>query len=175
MCTKAAGKKNIRDYMLQEMKDTCKLYNGQVILTPQEVIEKTQNQFTRYFIDVKIDDDAQREFVPAMLQSLKKLGYTDRIMFSSNHADTNYILGSTRDIIAGWEIYDKKELGAAIDADHAFILLPESLANPDDIRDIIHAKKVPVVFTINKPQSLRLLYDRGVRYVITDDVAGIVQ
>lgn len=145
--------------MLQEMKDTCKLFNGQVILTLQEVLEKTQGQFRWYFVDIKAVDAGQRVYIPPMLQALKKLGYTDHIMFSSDQPDINYILGATRDVIAGWEIYDETQLSNAIDADNAFILMSENMATTENIRDVIHARKVPIIFTIDDPLKLHKLYD----------------
>lgn len=101
-CTKsiAMGKKNIADFDLQEMKDGCKLYNGQVILTLQEVLEKTSSQVKRHFVDVKIHTPEQRQYVAPMLESIKALGLADHVMFSSTDDETNMLFTQTNDILA---------------------------------------------------------------------------
>ncbi|MEI7478256.1 MAG: glycerophosphodiester phosphodiesterase family protein [bacterium] len=99
-CDVGVGKKDVHEFTLQDMKDHCKLYNGQVILTLQEVLTKIASKFKRYFVDVKIDDPKEKSFIKPMLQSIKQLDLHDNIMFSSTDSDVNYQLGATKDITA---------------------------------------------------------------------------
>lgn len=174
-CVKNTWKKLIQEFDLQEMKDNCTLYNGQVILTLQEVLEKTQNQFSWYFVDIKIDQKNSGEFVRTMLQSIKKLGLSDKVMFSSTDADVNYQLGATNDIVAGWEIFHPDDLPSVLESNHTFVLLPHSIIIPDMVKDIIAAKKHPIAYTVNDSKIMKQLYDRWVRFFITDQPQKILE
>ncbi len=174
-CTKAIGKKLISDFDLQEMKDTCTLYNGQPILTLQEMLEKTQNMFQWYFVDIKVNFNDQRKYIWPMLKSIKALGLEEKIMFSSTDADVNYELWSTRGIIAGWEVFDPITLEEPLQSNVPFILIPENIANPEVVTQIIAARKQPIVYTVNTSTSLRQLYDWGVRFILTDKPTEIAK
>lgn len=71
--TQQGKRRNIRDFTLQEMKDSCVLYNDQVILTLQEVVEKTRDMFKRYFVDVKIHVPEETHLIAQMLETLVDL------------------------------------------------------------------------------------------------------
>jgi glycerophosphoryl diester phosphodiesterase len=159
-CVKSLGKKLVSDFNLQEMKDNCKLYNDQVILTLQEMLEKTQEMFNWYFVDIKITFDDQKAFVAPMLQSIKKLGFEEHVMFSSTDNDVNFQLGATSDIIAGWEIYSADGLSEVLHANHSFVLLPYSIITPEIVEQILRSKKNPIAYTVNDPMVMRRLYDR---------------
>ncbi len=174
-CTQKVGKKNIADFNLQEMKDSCTLYNWQVILTLQEMLEKTQSMFDWYFIDVKIHKPEQRQYITTMIKSIQQLWLNEKIMFSSTDAQANYYIGAMRNIIAWWEIESVSELDTALASNHSFVMLPELIANVDVINKILDTNKIPIVFTINKPSSLRQLYDWWVRYVLTDKPHTIIE
>jgi glycerophosphoryl diester phosphodiesterase len=167
-CVNSIGKKLVSDFNLQEMKDNCKLYNDQVILTLQEVLEKTEEMFRRYFVDIKINFDDQKAFVAPMLQSIKKLWLQKNIMFSSTDTDVNFQLGSTSDIIAWWEVFSAKDIPAVMDANHSFVLLPYNIITPEIVDQILRSKKNLIAYTVNDPMVMRRLYDRGVRFFLTD-------
>lgn len=174
-CNKLWWKKLISDFDLQDMKDNCQLYNGQVILTLQEMLEKTQWMFDWSFIDVKINFPDQRKFVWPMLKTIQKLWLSDKIMFSSIDPDTNYQLGSARDIIAWWEVFSTWDLEPVFNSDHSFVLLPTSLVNPNTVTSILDAHKIPIVYTVNSGIVLSQMYDWWVRYFITDKPLELVK
>jgi glycerophosphoryl diester phosphodiesterase len=171
VCTKslALGKKNIADFDLQEMKDWCKLYNGQVILTLQEVLEKTSSQVKRHFVDVKVHTPEQRQYVAPMLESIAALWLADHVMFSSADDEANMLITQTENILAWREIYDPLWLSEALNSSAAFILIPWDIAQEDLIQTIIEAKKMPIVFTVNTATKIKTLYERWVRFVLTDN------
>jgi hypothetical protein len=95
-----------------------------------------------------------------MLQSIKKLGFEEHVMFSSTDNDVNFQLGATSDIIAGWEIYSADGLSEVLHANHSFVLLPYSIITPEIVEQILRSKKNPIAYTVNDPMVMRRLYDR---------------
>lgn len=174
-CTASIGKKLIEEFDLQEMKDACKLYNWQVILTLQEVLEKTQNQFSWYFVDIKIHTDEQRAFVKTMLQTIKKLWLQEKVMFSSTDPDVNYQLGATSDILAWWETFDTNNIDEVLDANHDFVLLPQWIITPEIVEKIIDEDKNLIAYTVNDADTMKQLYDWWVRFFITDSPDKIIE
>lgn len=174
-CINARGKKLVSDFDLQEMKDNCQLYNGQVILTLQEMLEKTQWIFDWYFIDVKVNFPEQRSYVWPMIKVIQKLWLSDKIMFSSTDPDTNYQLWSTRDVIAWREVFSTGDLESVFNSNHAFVLLPSSLVNQVTVNSILDAHKIPISYTVNSGVLLNKMYGWWVRYFITDKPLDIVK
>jgi len=41
-CKNSDGKKNVSDFTLKEIKDNCKLFNGEPVLTFTEALQKTE-------------------------------------------------------------------------------------------------------------------------------------
>lgn len=162
-------KKNIAEFNLQLMKDSCKLYNWQVILTLQEVLEKTKWYFDRYFIDVKIETYEQRRHINAMLDSMQKLELTKNVVLSSIDEETNKILGKAKKLNVGWEVFDDHALTIALQAESKFIIMPYGLLTPERVTRIINANKIPVAYTVNKRDEVKKLYDQGVKFFITDE------
>ncbi len=174
-CSRSVGKKYVSDFNLQEMKDNCMLYNGQVILTLQEMLEKTQWMFEWYFIDVKIHYPWQKQYVSSMIKSIQALWFNEKIMFSSTDAEVNYQLWASRGIIAWWEIFSQYDIEQVLAANHDFVLLPWDIITPELIKKILDWDKIPVAYTINEWAQLRQLYDWWVKYFITDKPVEVVQ
>jgi glycerophosphoryl diester phosphodiesterase len=174
-CTRSWGKKLVRDFSLQDMKDNCLLYNWQVILTLQEMLSKTQWMFDWYFIDVKIHKPEERQYITAMVRSIQKLWLDEKIMFSSTDDEANYFMWAMRWISAGWEIFSVNDIDKVLDSNLAFVLLPENIITEEVISKIVSAKKIPVAYTVNKATWLSQLYDWWVRYFITDKPSEIIK
>lgn len=171
----SVGKKNIADFTLQEMQDNCVLYNEQPILTLQEILSKTKDIFPRYFIDIKIYNTKETEYVKPMLETIKKMWLEKNVIFSSIEKNVNEQLAEDEKILAWWEITDTQYLSEILETNQKYILLPYESVTKDIVKKIKKADKILVVYTLQDKTIMQRLYDWWVRYFMSDDVEGLVR
>lgn len=169
------GKKNIADFTLQEMQDNCVLYNEQPVLTLREVLTKTKDMFSLYFIDIKIHNINETEDVKPMLETIKKMWLKKNVVFSSVEKKVNQQLADDQNILAWWEITDEKDLSGILETKQEYILMPYNIVTPDTIMKIKKADKILVVYTLQDNDVMKKLYDWWVRYFMSDDVEELVK
>ncbi len=171
----SVGKKNITDFTLQEMQDNCKLYNDQPILTLQEVLAKTKDMFPRYFIDIKIYNSKEIDFVQPMLEAIKKMWLGENVIFSSIEKSVNEQLAQDEKILAWWEITDAQYLSEILETTQKYILLPYESVTKDVVKKIKKVDKILVVYKLQDKAIMKKLYDWWVRYFMSDDVDELVR
>lgn len=170
----SVGKKYIVEFTLQEMQDNCRLYNEQPIVTIQEMLSKTQDMFSHYFIDIKIYNPQEISYVSMMLDSVKKLWLDKKVIFSSTDMNVNIELIKTQWIGAWWEIGDVSYLPEILETKQEYVMLPYDIVTEQVVKQVKRVGKKPVVFTLQDNATMEKLYNWGVRYFISDNVETLV-
>lgn len=169
------GKKDVDEFTLQEMQDNCVLYNGQPILTLQETVAKIKDMYGFYFVDVKIYNISERDYIKPMFSSIKRLWLEDKIVFSSIDWEVNKMILGEKDIGWGWEITNTHQIDVLLQWKAQYILLPYDIVTQEVVEKIQNKKKHLVVYTLDDKETFEKLYDWGVRFFMTEDPQALVQ
>jgi glycerophosphoryl diester phosphodiesterase len=83
----------VRTHNLEWLQNNCPLVNGEKIMTLQEMLENVDGLFQYYFVEIKVYDPkyAEQQTVDA-IETVKKLGMQDRVIFTSYDKTATYIL-----------------------------------------------------------------------------------
>ena len=167
-------KHKVSEYTLETLKKKCQVKNGEPIMTLEEMLNKVNGLFDYYFVEIKVYNtkDAEQQ-TTAAIQTVKKLGMQDKVIFTSYDKEATYILWSYKNIIAWRDTYNLTDLNTLPNMNHPYYLMPQSLlkeTTPQEVEDI--GKKL-VVYTVNTTGDLQKLYRAWVRMIMTDDVPGM--
>lgn len=175
-CTKRDGRKNVIDFTLKELKDTCTLLNGEPILTLAEAFQKTEGRFDHYFVDVKIYDPEQRKTqLQEVIQTIRKLDLEKKAVVSTYDISGNKLLGTIADdYTIGWDTFDPQDAKQLADSDYAYFMLPYSSYTPELVQYLHSIEKEPVVYTLNSVQDVQKLYEMGLRTIMTDNIPMVI-
>ncbi|MFA7298653.1 MAG: glycerophosphodiester phosphodiesterase family protein [Candidatus Absconditabacterales bacterium] len=161
----------VGNHNLQELQEKCPLKNGETLRTLEDMLKSVNGMFDYYFVEIKVYDvkDAEQQTFDA-IKTVKKLGMQDRVIFTSYDKTANYILGSYKDIVAGWDTFDIGDLELLPNANHQYFLMPYNLITDTTAQEAANFGKEMVVYTVNTTGDLEKAYRQGVRMVMTDDV-----
>lgn len=175
-CKNSAGKKNVKDFTLKELKDNCLLLNGEPILTYMEALEKTDGRFNYYFTDIKVYDTSKAwQQMEEIMETVKKLKMQKKVILSSyDQTATEIIEKAGRNYIAARDTFDPQDAKQLQDTSYKYFMLPYEEFTTELIQAIKDTGKSPVAYTVNKIQEMDKLYDMGIRIFITDDVPLVI-
>lgn len=161
----------VGNHTLKELKNKCPLKNGEQLRTLEEMLKSINGMFDYYFVEIKVYDtkDAEQQTMNA-IETVKKLGMQDRVIFISYDTTAKYILWSHKDIIAGRDTFDINDLQSMPSVRHQYFLMPYNMITDTTVQEAFDYGKKTVVYTVNTTGDLEKAYDQWVRMVMTDDV-----
>ncbi|MDO5095967.1 MAG: glycerophosphoryl diester phosphodiesterase membrane domain-containing protein [Peptostreptococcaceae bacterium] len=142
-------------------------YPNERICTLAETLDLCQNKIG-LFIELKGETaDKQMADDIALMLTHKE---TDKeiVLVSSNSTLLEYIQKNYPELKTGFVYYFA--LGKAGNFSADYIIIEESAATDNALKSIHQAEKQSVVWTINRPKSMRRLIQKNVDAIITDDV-----
>lgn len=176
-CSKSAGKTNVIDFTLKELKDNCTLLNGEPVLTFIEALQKTEGRFDHYFVDVKIYNPSHvKPQLQEIVQTIKKLDLEDKAIISTYDTTGNALLGTIADDYQiGWDTFNPQDAKLLADTDYRYFMLPYSSYSPELVQYVKDLKIEPVTYTVNSVQELQKFYEMGLRTIMTDNVPMVIE
>ncbi|MFZ2151287.1 MAG: sulfatase-like hydrolase/transferase [Candidatus Absconditicoccaceae bacterium] len=165
---------NISDYRLNYIKKNCLLKNGESIKTLEEVLTAIKGMFNYYFVEIKVYDPlkAEQQTLDA-IKTVEKVGLQDKVIFISYDKTANYIIGSLKNIKAGWDGYHTGGIDIIPNFSHKYYLLEKGFVTQEVIQQSKDMNKELVVYTVNDIQELKKLYNIGIRMFMTDNITNI--
>lgn len=176
-CKNSEGKKNVADFTLKEMKDNCKLFNGEPVLTFTEALQKTQGHFTYTFVDIKVYDPSKtKQQIEEIVNVVKELDREDDVILSSYDTTGNALLNEEgRKLTLAWDTFASEDYLRLKDSNHKFFMLPYTSYEKFIVDHIRGLKKEVVTYTVNNVQDVQKMYDMGIRYIMTDNVPMVIE
>ncbi len=176
-CKNSAGKKNISDFTLKEIKDNCVLLNGEPILTYMEALEKTAGWFNYYFTDIKVYDSSKaQQQMDEIMHTVKELRVQKKVILSSyDPVATMIIEKAGRNYIAARDTFDPQDANKLQGTSFRYFMLPYETFTPTVVAKIKASGKSIVSYTVNKVQDMDKLYDMGIRIIMTDNVPLVLE
>ena len=165
------GKYDVTKYTLEYLQKNCPIKNGEPLMTLGEMLAKVKGLFDYYFVEIKVYNpaDAEQQTLSA-IKTVKKLGMSDNVIFTSYDKTATYLLWSYNNIHAARDTYAISELDMLPHFAHEYYLMSQNLiqkSTPQEVEDM--GKKI-VIYTVNTFPDLERLYHLWVRIMMTDDV-----
>lgn len=172
--TICGGKTKITTHTLEWIQEKCPLKNWEKIITLEEMLTQLSGMFDYYFIEIKahIPQDIEQQTLAA-IQTVKKLGMEDKVIFTSYDKTATYLLGSYRNIHAGRDTYNINELTTLPYFTHEYYLMSKDLIKDTTAQEVGDMGKKLVVYTVDNRNDLEQLYHQGVSMIMTNDVIAM--
>ncbi len=166
------GKKyKVSDLTFAELQTKCPLRNWEKVVTLEEMLSKVKWLFDYYFVEIKVynPNDAEQQTIAA-IQTVQKLGMSDKVIFTSYDKTATYLFGSYKNIHAGWDTYNLRELDILPHFAHEYYLMSQDLIDGSTPQEVADMGKKLVVYVVNTRNDLEKLYHEWVRMIMTNDV-----
>ena len=159
---------------LKELK-SCKLNDGQEVLTLDEILPQIKNLFDIYFFDLKEQDpevceQKNNDLFNKALASVIKNNLKNKSVFSSYDASISNALGVITMVptaLDSFHLGDKKKLVAS---EYDYFMTPSGNITAEVVEEIHSQERKLVAYTVNTLEELQRLQSLGVDYIITDEL-----
>ena len=148
----------------------CTLNNGEPIRTLEEMLNGVKWLFDYYFIEIKANTPNVEQQTLDAIETVKKLGMEDKVIFTSYDKTATYLLWSYKNIHAGRDTYNIGEIKTFPYFTHEYYLLDKTIVWTDTPQQIADMGKKLVVYVVNTRDELEKLFHQGVHIIMTDDV-----
>jgi len=141
-------------------------FTGERVPTLEEAIEDVGHR-ARLNIELKFNRPDPR-LAPAVARLLRRMEFPDRCIVTSMDLDAVRQVKATEPTIrVGWIV--KSASPAALRADTELLSLAARRASAEFIRRAHQTGKTVHVWTVNEPEAMRRMIDRGADNIITDN------
>ncbi|NCQ82638.1 hypothetical protein GW750_07830 [bacterium] len=96
---------------MEQIQTECLLGNDEVIMTFDDVLQKTKAYVPLYIVELKVRDDQMAlRMAKQAVQSVKKAELSDKVVFITYNERARLWLGTQSDIRVGRDTFDPQDL-----------------------------------------------------------------
>jgi len=168
---------NFADRTLEQIQTECLLGNDEVIMTFDDVLQKTKAYVPLYIVELKVRDDQMAlRMAKQAVQSVKKAELSDKVVFITYNERARLWLGTQSDIRVGRDTFDPQDLQFLSPWDrYEYFMTPMDRFTKDLTQQIFDIQKIPVTYTPKTTWELLDAYETGVRAFMVDDIPWAIR